>query len=80
MKMVVSVRRSHRKIAPEDWADMLASAPRIADRITAVGEALSFSPIWDGMDLLAEFTRLISIPGFSAAGAAAAGKAEPPRP
>jgi hypothetical protein len=31
------------------------------DRIVPLGSAMSFAPIWDGYDLLSEFTRLVTI-------------------
>jgi hypothetical protein len=31
------------------------------DRIVPLGSAMSFAPIWDGYDLLCEFTRLVTI-------------------
>lgn len=38
-----------------------ALAGRGIDRIVPFGAALTFAPVWDGYDLLAEFTRLTSI-------------------
>ena len=43
-----------------DFVDRLP--PRAIDRIVPFGEALSFAPVWDGMDLFAAFTRQISLP------------------
>ncbi|AXB45885.1 acyl-CoA reductase [Amycolatopsis albispora] len=37
-------------------------AGRGVDRIVPFGSALSFSAVWDGYDLLAEFSRLVSVP------------------
>ena len=36
-------------------------AGRGVDRIVPFGSALSFSAVWDGYDLLAEFSRLVSV-------------------
>ncbi|WP_116049070.1 acyl-CoA reductase [Amycolatopsis palatopharyngis] len=36
-------------------------AGRGVDRIVPFGAALNFSPIWDGYDLLAEFSRLVTV-------------------
>ncbi|WP_433267175.1 acyl-CoA reductase [Actinosynnema sp. CS-041913] len=36
-------------------------AGRGIDRIVPFGSALTFSPLWDGYDLLAEFTRLVTV-------------------
>ena len=36
--------------------------PRAIDRIVPFGQALSFAPVWDGMDLITAFTRQISLP------------------
>ncbi|WP_235022487.1 acyl-CoA reductase [Amycolatopsis alkalitolerans] len=33
------------------------------DRVVPFGSALEFSPVWDGYDLLAEFTKLITVTG-----------------
>jgi hypothetical protein len=35
------------------------------DRITPVGQALGFAPLWDGTDLFALFTRRIALPAAS---------------
>jgi hypothetical protein len=35
--------------------------PRALDRIVPVGRALEFSPVWDGIDLLQAFTRIVDI-------------------
>jgi len=43
-----------------DFVDSLP--PRAIDRIVPFGEALSFAPVWDGMDLFTAFTRQISLP------------------
>lgn len=43
-----------------DFVDCLP--PRAIDRIVPLGEALSFSPVWDGTDLMTAFTRQISLP------------------
>ncbi|WP_016697148.1 acyl-CoA reductase [Actinoalloteichus spitiensis] len=50
-----------------DRAELLALAERLGgrgiDRIVPVGSALSFAPVWDGYDLLREFTRLTTVTG-----------------
>lgn len=38
-----------------------AAAGRGVDRVVPVGEALRFGPVWDGYDLLREFTRLVVV-------------------
>lgn len=43
-----------------DFVDSLP--PRAIDRIVPLGEALSFTPVWDGLDLITAFTRQISLP------------------
>lgn len=43
-----------------DFVDSLP--PRAIDRIVPFGGALSFAPVWDGIDLFAAFTRQISLP------------------
>ena len=46
-------------------AEMQGFAQRAAhkglDRIVPIGQALAFAPVWDGYDLLREFTRLVSV-------------------
>jgi hypothetical protein len=48
-----------------DAADLTAFARELAgrgvDRFVPVGQALTFAPVWDGYDLLREFTRLTTI-------------------
>lgn len=45
----------------EIHAFVAALGPRAIDRIVPVGQALAFSPVWDGQDLLTSFTRRIHI-------------------
>lgn len=48
---------------PEELAAFVAAIPGAGvDRVVPFGSALSFSALWDGYDLLAEFTRLTAIP------------------
>ena len=43
------------------WADWVQTeAPQI-DRIVPLGQALEFDTIWDGHDLLRDFTKLVAI-------------------
>ena len=49
-------------VRKNEWLAFMASlGSRGVDRIVAPGEALDFSPIWDGLDLIREFTREVSI-------------------
>ena len=49
-------------IAREDWADFLGEhQPRGIARIVKPGHALNFDSLWDGVDLLTQMTRLISV-------------------
>ncbi len=41
---------------------VLRLAPRALDRIVPVGQALTFDNVWDGQDLLAAFSRRVSLP------------------
>lgn len=41
---------------------MQAVPPRAIDRLVPVGQALDFSPVWDGQDLILSFSRLITLP------------------
>jgi hypothetical protein len=46
-----------------DYEGLIAALPaRALDRITLVGSALSFDPVWDGQDLLVSFARLVTLP------------------
>jgi hypothetical protein len=46
-----------------DFEALVACLPaRALDRITPVGNALTFDPIWDGQDLLVSFTRIVTLP------------------
>jgi hypothetical protein len=50
-------------------ADLVGLARRLngrgADRLVPIGQALDFSPLWDGHDLLAGMTRLVHVGGLS---------------
>lgn len=50
-------------------ADLVGLARRLngrgADRLVPIGQALDFSPLWDGHDLLAGMTRLVHVVGAS---------------
>ena len=52
---------SHKELL--DFIDFLP--PRAIDRIVPFGEALSFAPVWDGINLFVAFTRQISLPPAS---------------
>ncbi|GAA3227397.1 acyl-CoA reductase [Actinocorallia longicatena] len=47
--------------AAELHAFAAAAGGRGIDRIVPFGSALSFAPVWDGYDLLHEFTRLVTV-------------------
>jgi hypothetical protein len=52
-------------IAPDAWAEFLrAERPAGIDRIVKPGSALNFDVLWDGVDLLASMTRLVSMKQF----------------
>jgi len=49
---------AHFGFTPGDWLPVLADLPpHAADRIVPIGEALAFSSVWDGVNLLRAFTR-----------------------
>lgn len=48
--------------ADELAALMQAVPPRAIDRLVPIGQALDFSPVWDGQDLVLSFSRLIALP------------------
>lgn len=47
----------------QDYLDFISTLPaRALDRIVPIGTALAFDPVWDGQDLIASFTRLVTWP------------------
>lgn len=45
-----------------NWSDVVPFfPPHAADRIVPIGEALNFSPVWDGVNLLHAFTREVQL-------------------
>jgi hypothetical protein len=48
-------------ISSEEWKKWTLKSVACIDRIVPLGQALQFDSIWDGMDLLREFTRLVAI-------------------
>jgi hypothetical protein len=49
-------------ISREEWSRfLLEGKPTGIDRVVNIGEALDFSAVWDGMDLLTNFSRLIRV-------------------
>jgi hypothetical protein len=49
--------------SPMELADLASQlAGRGVDRIVSPGEALSFNRYWDGYDMLAEFSRYVTLP------------------
>ncbi|WP_432832535.1 acyl-CoA reductase [Dactylosporangium sp. CA-092794] len=66
-ELAVAIRRkdqtlSHFGFAQADLDDFVtALAGRGLDRIVPFGQALTFAGVWDGLDLLHEFTRIITI-------------------
>lgn len=48
-------------IPAADWADWTLRHSALVDRIVPLGQALQFDTIWDGSDLVREFTRLVAI-------------------
>lgn len=48
-------------IAEPIWADWVQRSAAQIDRIVPLGQALQFDTIWDGQDLLRDFTRLVAI-------------------
>jgi hypothetical protein len=61
------VRRRHQTLTyfGFDPAELLALVQNLQgrglDRVVPIGQALQFSSVWDGYDLLAEFTRTVDI-------------------
>lgn len=55
---------AHFGITESEWRSLLpALPPHAADRIVPIGQALTFSTVWDGVDLLRSFTRQIQLGG-----------------
>jgi hypothetical protein len=53
---------SHFGFTEAELTDLVrALAGRGIDRVVPVGQVLAFAPIWDGYDLLREFTRLTTV-------------------
>jgi hypothetical protein len=48
-------------IPAADWVGWTVRHAALIDRIVPLGQALQFDTIWDGCDLLREFTRLVAI-------------------
>lgn len=49
-------------VSAQDYQEFLSSSlPSGIDRVVPFGEALAFSPVWDGYDLLQELSRGVSI-------------------
>lgn len=48
-------------IARQDWDALVKKSTLQIDRIVPFGQALQFGHIWDGVDLLTEFSRLVAI-------------------
>lgn len=48
-------------IARQDWETLIKESALRIDRIVPFGQALQFGHIWDGVDLLTEFSRLVAI-------------------
>lgn len=48
-------------ITAQEWSDLVVNNGLKIDRIVPFGQALQFGHIWDGMNLLDEFSRLVSI-------------------
>lgn len=48
-------------ISGADWQGLILKTGAHIDRVVPFGQALQFGHIWDGMNLLSEFSRLVSI-------------------
>lgn len=48
-------------IPGDDWRHLITAKSARIDRVVPFGQALQFGHIWDGMDLLTEFSRAVSI-------------------
>lgn len=49
-------------VTTEDLVKLLGEVPIAGiDRVVAVGQALDFQPIWDGYDLLAQLSRVVTV-------------------
>jgi len=45
------------------WCDWVQQEAALIDRIVPLGQALQFDTVWDGQDLLRDFTRLVALRG-----------------
>lgn len=48
-------------ISRDKWRDLVTQTGARIDRIVPFGQALQFGHIWDGIDLLTEFSRLVAL-------------------
>ena len=48
-------------ITGDTWRDLITDTGAQIDRVVPFGQALQFGHIWDGMDLLTEFSRAVSV-------------------
>lgn len=48
-------------ISGDVWRDLIKATGARIDRVVPFGQALQFGHIWDGMDLLSEFSRSVSV-------------------
>lgn len=48
-------------IAGQIWTDWVQRTAAKIDRIVPLGQALQFDTVWDGQDLLRDFTRLVAV-------------------
>jgi hypothetical protein len=73
---VPALAAAHRLVGPRDQTLVHFGVPtaeledfaravngRGLDRLVPVGEALAFDVVWDGVDLLAAFTKIVSVRG-----------------
>ena len=47
----------------QTWTDWVQQEAALIDRIVPLGQALQFDTVWDGQDLLRDFTRLVAVRG-----------------
>jgi hypothetical protein len=53
---------SYAGVTKDEWRAFLEAAPVAGiDRIVPFGQALDFSPVWDGFDLMRVFMREVSL-------------------
>ena len=55
---------SHFGFGVDELREFVSVCARPVSRLVPVGAALAFGPVWDGLDLLREFSRIVAVSGW----------------